>query len=47
MTLPLVWVGYDHLWIDGINVFVKICRYSSDVALAVHPAFPCPPFWSL
>ena len=47
MTAPLIWVAYTHLWIEGRLVFVKICRYNADIALAVHPLFPCPPFWSL
>jgi hypothetical protein len=28
-------------------VFVKICRYTADIALAVDPLSFCPPFWSL
>jgi hypothetical protein len=47
MTVPLIWAGYTHLWIEGRSVFVKICRYAADMALAVHPLEPCPPFWSL
>lgn len=47
MTVPLIWVGYTHLWIDGRMVFVKICRYTADIALAVDPLSFCPPLWSL
>jgi len=47
LNAPLIWVGYSHLWINGANAFVKICRYTAEVALAVHPTYPCPPFWSL
>ena len=47
MKVLLIWVGYTHLWIDGRMVFVKICRYTADIALAVRPLDLCPPFWSL
>ena len=46
MKVLLIWVGYTHLWIDGHMVFVKICRYTAEIALAVHPLYSCPLFWS-
>jgi hypothetical protein len=46
MKLPLIWVGYTHIWINDTNTFVKVCRYTMDVALAIHPLSLCPPFWS-